>query len=311
MWVFLSILPGKKVQIQSPVTLSGRAVKVYQFDKNRIREKYRELDIDISAYIGDKDITLWECQDTGYRFYYPFDIFGDGRFYEELQQKHHWYYTEGKFEHHKTVELLQPGQRVLEIGSGSGYFLGLCQQKGIHASGLEFNDEAISKCHAKGLSVEKAFIQDYAKRHAGQFDAVCFFQVLEHISDVHSFLEAAIATVKPGGHVIIAVPNNNPFLFKQDMYHALNLPPHHAGLWNQKTFKQLPRFFPLQLEQIMLEPLSDYKSWFLAQKNHFREIGSWKGMALSIIPRPVYKTVIRMASGMIEGRNILAIFQKK
>jgi len=308
MCIFLIKLRAKKVQIKSPVTLSGHAVKVYQFDNNRIKQQYAGLNMDVSRFIDGRDISLWECSDTGYRFYHPFDIFGDGLFYEELQQKHPWYYKEGKYEHHRALQLIAPGSKVLEIGSGSGYFLGLCSEKGIDATGLEFNDEAISKCRAKGLRVEKQPIADFADQNPESFDVVCFFQVLEHISDVAAFVTDALRALKKGGKLIIAVPNNNPFIFRHDVYHTLNLPPHHAGLWSRKAFEQLPRFFPIRLHDVFIEPMTEYKTWFLAQREHHR--GTWKGFLLSLLPRPVYKMAVRVASSQIEGRNIMVVFEK-
>lgn len=61
----------------------------------------------------------------------------------------------------------------------------------------------------------------FVKENESQFDVVTFFQVLEHIADVHSFLTSALLTLKTGGKVILAVPNNEPYYLKYDRLHFL------------------------------------------------------------------------------------------
>lgn len=50
---------------------------------------------------------------------------------------------------------------------------------------------------------------------------------MEHISDVASFIKACILLTKPGGYIILSVPNNDAFVGAQEL--PLNMPPHHVG----------------------------------------------------------------------------------
>lgn len=77
------------------------------------------------------------------------------------------------------------------------------------------------------------------------FDTVCAFQVLEHVYDVRGFMTDLSALVKPGGRLIIAVPNNEPYIRRFNPYNAWNCPPHHVGLWNRASLEAMGRLFGL------------------------------------------------------------------
>jgi SAM-dependent methyltransferase len=297
--------------VSSPISSSNNTKKIFPLENEKIKAAYSsDFKIDVSNYLDNKEISLWECLDSGYRFYYPFDIFGDGKFYSDLQTNSTAYYRQHNYEHTIGINEISSHDKVLEIGCGDGYFLDLCKEKGIDATGLELNEKAVEDCLRKNLKVYNSTIENFTQT-GKTFDVVCFFQVLEHITNVRSFLNAAISCLKPNGKLIIAVPNNNPFLFKYDIYHTLNLPPHHAGLWNKEAFFKLQQFFPINLKSVFIEPITEYKSWFIAQKNYYKEKTPLIGALLSLVPRPLYKVILRLFQRFIEGRNIIVVFNKR
>ncbi len=115
--------------------------------------------------------------------------------------------------------------------------------------GLELNVEALRIARQRGLEVHGYRIERFAAENPAAFDAVCSSQILEHVPDVASFVKAACAALKPRGKLILGVPNNNPFLYKYDRLHALNLPPHHMGLSNQASLSRIAQVFPLDLNR--------------------------------------------------------------
>jgi len=94
--------------------------------------------------------------------------------------------------------------------------------------------------------------------------------VLEHIFHVSDFIKDCLACLKPGGILILGVPNSNPFIYRHDKFHTLNLPPHHAGLWNQNSLQKLGDVFNLSIIDISISPLEHYKDWFTTQKKHLQ-----------------------------------------
>jgi SAM-dependent methyltransferase len=173
------------------------------------------------------------------------------------------------------------------------------------------NTKAVAEARARGFDVTAETIEEFAKGNEARFDVVCSMQVLEHITDVRSFILSSLQVLRKGGRMIVCVPNNNPYLYKHDFYHTLNLPPHHAGLWNKEAFSNLPRYFPMKLGTTRIEPLQDYKLWYLTQINYYKEKGSFLSGLLSLIPRPVYKAPLILLRNYIEGRNILVEFVKQ
>jgi len=222
-----------------------------------IIDKWQKDGIDVSRFFVNLDeIKLYRCLEYDYKFYYPFNLEGDNQFYQDLQ-KFSWYYMDWKWEYEQALRQVLPGDKVLEIGCGQGDFIKKLKDNNINAIGLEFNDQAIEKCRAKGLIVAKQTIEEHASGNQAVYDVVCSFQVMEHIANINSALTASLGVLKKGGKLIISVPNNDSFLGK-DKFNLMNLPPHHQGLWNENSLKNLEKIYPLKLEKIYLEPLQTY-----------------------------------------------------
>lgn len=295
----------------SPLTGSTNISIIHKIPVSRIVEKYRLLNIDVSHFFKNtEEIEIRRCNDTSYRFYYPFTVFGNDMFYEELQTKTSGYYVKGRWEHFQALNSINQHEKVLEVGCGDGFFMNLLKEKNITSVGLELNSKAAENARQKNLTVYTQLLEEHAAKNQDKYDIVCSFQVLEHISNPRSYLLNALKVLKVGGKIIIAVPNNNPYIFKHDIYHTLNLPPHHAGLWNKETFENLPKFFPLNLNTVKIEPLSEYKEWFQVQVKYLKTKRPFLGKLLSVIPRPLYKIGLRLFKNSIEGRNILVVFTK-
>lgn len=295
--------------VTSPLDLKRpETVLEEEFDTKRIIKLYRDIGVDATRFFKTPAIYLFKCQSTGYRFYYPFDIIADAQFYEDLSRSRPYYSK--RWEHSRALSFLISSDEVLEIGSGFGIFLNMLKEKDIKARGLELNPLAVENCKNQHLDVEKNLIQKEAQINPKKYDVVTTFQVLEHITEVNSFLDAALECLKPGGRLIIGVPNNNPFLFINDKYHTLNLPPHHAGLWNIKALKSLEKIFPVKLEAIDFEPLAltyEYFINFQINNNKSELVRRCLGHFYRIAPK-LLKT---LSCKFIKGRNILVVFRKK
>lgn len=297
--------------VLSPVTHQP-AEKINSIPTSMIVDLYKEdTAIDVSEYFkGMQHIDVYQCRQTGYRFFYPLTLAGNDVFYEQLQ-KYDWYYADWKWDYDAALPFITDGSKVLDIGCGAGNFLvRLKNDKNCDCTGLEFNDKAIAAGRSKGLTMHKAFIQDYAAGHKNEYDFVCFFQVLEHISEIDSFMKAAIECLKPGGKLIICVPNNNPHFIGYYEYHSLNMPPHHMGLWNRESFTALQGIYPLQLKDVKTEKLNRFRNY---AKHYIEYTGKANPSKKALMK--FFKFFITgyfvLNRNNIEAGSILVVYEKK
>jgi len=100
------------------------------------------------------------------------------------------------------------GRRLLEIGVGSGSFLGYMQQRGFDVVGCDLS-ESICKKAARKYQVCVHHGQIWDIPEMGQFDIVVLNHVLEHTDDPLKFLTCIKRKLNKKGVVHIAVPNIN------------------------------------------------------------------------------------------------------
>lgn len=305
----------------SPITANSNTALADSFSSADIINLYQQqLDTDVSAFLPEKGhFHLYECRDTGYRFYYPKGMDGDGLFYADLQrQLGDGYYHKWKFENQLAYDILKPNDKVLDIGCGVGNFLIKAKEKAAEVCGLELNKKAAAACRQRGLEVYDELIGVHAMKRKEYYDVVCMFQVLEHIYDVKEFLEDAVKALKKGGKLVIGVPNNEPYFLGYDKYCTLNLPPHHMGLWNRQVFEKMAPFFNLSIEQIEYDVKGSIKTQAYLHAKYLLNIKSVGGkhtatekikmimMAAITIPAAIYK---KITTG-INGSHIAVVFKK-
>lgn len=113
------------------------------------------------------------------------------------------------------------GKQVLDVGCGGGILSESMALRGAKVTGIDMGEAplAVARLHQHESNVQVDYQQStaeqFASRHAGQFDVVTCLEMLEHVPDPSSVIAACAQLVKPGGHVFFSTINRNPksFLF--------------------------------------------------------------------------------------------------
>lgn len=140
----------------------------------------------------------------------------------------------------------QSRPRILDVGSGPGFFLKRAAEQGWDAVGLEPSPEALDFSRDLGLNVIRGSLGRGPLPDMGRFDAIHLQHVLEHVPEpayVLSILESLLA---PGGRICVEVPND--FSITQEIL-FLNLgfkpwwvaPPEHLNYFSFDSLEALLR----------------------------------------------------------------------
>jgi len=94
----------------------------------------------------------------------------------------------------------------LDIGCGSGGRLLEFRRLGWNVSGLEISSQAAEAGRSLGLDIVVCDLAE-APWPDRSFDAITLYHVLEHVHQPSEYVERIARLLKPGGVVLIAVPN--------------------------------------------------------------------------------------------------------
>lgn len=104
-----------------------------------------------------------------------------------------------------------PGGRALDVGCGNGAWLLKLASLGWQVEGVEFSPTACAAARAAGLDVFYGSLEE-AALPTGRFDVVRIWQTLEHLPDPAVTLQEAARLLRPGGRLLVGVPNAGGWL---------------------------------------------------------------------------------------------------
>ena len=98
--------------------------------------------------------------------------------------------------------------RLLDIGSGTGYFLNAAKERGYAVTGIEKDSNARDYAITNfGLDVKDE--QSLWALKDESFDVITLWHVLEHLDNLNEVVDKIKSILKPNGVMILALPNHN------------------------------------------------------------------------------------------------------
>jgi 2-polyprenyl-3-methyl-5-hydroxy-6-metoxy-1,4-benzoquinol methylase len=150
----------------------------------------------------------------------------------------------------KLIKKLNHGSgSLLDIGAGTGEFCKVAQKSGWTSHGVEPNKKARTYSKSKGIDLNAAM-----EFYSGQeFDVVTLWHVLEHLPNLEESIHRISSLVRPGGTLVIAVPNFKSFdaKFYKSFWAAYDVPRH---LWHFSK-ASMPILFAENFELIKTQPM--------------------------------------------------------
>lgn len=138
----------------------------------------------------------------------------------------HWWDADGEL---KTLHQINPlrlgyiskivslsGKSVIDIGCGGGILAESMSFKGANVTGIDLNKSVIdvAKLHQLESAANVEYLhlstESIAAERPAQYDVVTCLEMLEHVPDPASIIQACAQLVKPGGHVFFSTLNRNP-----------------------------------------------------------------------------------------------------
>ncbi|CAZ88578.1 bifunctional 3-demethylubiquinone-9 3-methyltransferase and 2-octaprenyl-6-hydroxy phenol methylase [Thiomonas arsenitoxydans] len=138
---------------------------------------------------------------------------------------HRWWDEHGEF---RPLHLLNPhrlrwiqdhvglgGKAVVDIGCGGGILSESMAAAGAKVTGIDLADASlqVARLHALDAQLDINYrlvsAERLATEAAGQFDVVTCMEMLEHVPDPASIIQASAALVRPGGWVFVSTLNRN------------------------------------------------------------------------------------------------------
>jgi 2-polyprenyl-6-hydroxyphenyl methylase/3-demethylubiquinone-9 3-methyltransferase len=112
--------------------------------------------------------------------------------------------------------------KIIDIGCGGGILAESLAQAGAIVTGIDMSAEAIKTAQnhwenstfaimrPHAITYQQTTAENMAESYANTFDALTCMELLEHVPDPVSVIQACAKLVKPGGHLFFSTINRNP-----------------------------------------------------------------------------------------------------
>lgn len=168
----------------------------------------------------------------------------------ELDGEHWWFVARRNILRSVIERIVRPpaNARILEIGCGTGHNLAMLSGFGrVEATEMDKSARELA-ARRLGRAVADAALPDLSAWPEAHFDLVALLDVLEHVPDDTSALDAIRGRLKPGGKLLVTVPANKWMWSAHDVAH------HHHRRYRRSELARLARDCGFEVE--LLSPFN-------------------------------------------------------
>jgi 2-polyprenyl-3-methyl-5-hydroxy-6-metoxy-1,4-benzoquinol methylase len=198
-----------------------------------------------------------------------------------------------RFDRRRLRLLGAPGPRLLDVGAGRGRFVAAARAAGFAAEGIEPSARGVRAAREQyGVQLRADDIAT-ALVEPGALDAITLWHVLEHLDDPAPALARLAGWLRPGGVILIGVPNLASWqaTVGGPRWYHLDVPRHRSHF----TAGGLA----LLLARAGLEPVATTQ--ILAEHNPF---GMWQSIVNRLTTRPSYLYNLLKRNAPLDARDL-------
>ena len=148
------------------------------------------------------------------------------------------------------VGSLSPSKNILDVGCGTGDFLGACKSAGWKVQGVEPNNSARSLVESKfQFQPQPEFVKE--NYESGSIGVITMWHVLEHVHRLDYYLSSYYELLEKNGVLIIAVPNYTSYdaAYYKDFWAAYDVP-RHIWHFSPDTIMQLCKRYGFEMKGV-------------------------------------------------------------
>jgi SAM-dependent methyltransferase len=196
-----------------------------------------------------------------------------------------------------------PAGRLLDVGAGRGDLGVVLAERGWQVTGLEPSAEACQEGRRRGLQMVRGTLGSASSELELGYDAVVFQHALEHVVEPSDDLRRAWELLRPGGSLLIVVPNFGSWQSRRfgDAWFHLDLPRHrsHFTAAGLERLLRATGFDQARLSSATTaDGLPNSLQYRLSGRRRFRSGPMlYVTVGLSLVLQPVFAFVDRLRGG--------------
>ena len=166
--------------------------------------------------------------------------------------------------------------RILDVGTADGYLGAILKARGHYVAGLDYDPRVVEKARPIYDRFYQVDVERFDFPERSEYDCIIFADVLEHLPDPAAVLRRCVRSLKPGGKIIISVPNaanivvRLSLLFGRFEYGDRGiLDRTHLRFFTRKTFTKLLQESGLNVRQMFATPIPVQLVWPVTNRQFF------------------------------------------